>query len=107
MKRTLASLACGLLCVIASFAATMPQTTAFYGEGITVVLFSNGTCLINSPETGRITGTYEMTRDINPGEAFVNVTFTTSLDTFHGQLAWPIENGLMLNFENVMLSKVR
>ena len=105
MKRLLLLFTAAILWCVASNAETLPNTMTFQGDDVTVICCADGSCVIVSPETGRITGTYNMSREINPGDSRVTVYFYTNLDTFKGEFFWPAQDGLMLNFENIILRK--
>lgn len=98
---------------IASFATASAYTldspiTEFKGDGVTLNMRSDGYFNVYDSQTNTaLQGTYDIVshRRVEPGCSQVDVTFTVNGETIYGQLFWPTEQGLMINFDNIILKK--
>lgn len=105
MKKFLVTLAVALVCSVSSWAYTLDSSVLFTTDGITLRMNSDGSCTLNSRETGFLQGTYDIVSNSNvePGCSQVNVTFNFNGEIVYGQLFWPVQHKLMINFDNVIL----
>ena len=109
MKKILFSAILMIACCISVFAYKLSNDTVFSGDGIVLRMNSNGTCQVISQETGDLHGSYDITSDrsVEPGCSQVNVVFNFNGIKVYGQIIWPLQEGLMINFDGVFLHKVQ
>lgn len=110
MKRFVLTCIISLVWTVSLFAYKLDSNTVFYDDGITLKMNSDGTCLLQSPETGTLYGTYDITShlQVEPGCSRVNVLFNFNGLAVDGQILWPLQDGLMIFFDNaVTLKKIQ
>lgn len=107
MKKLFVTLAVALVCSVSSWAYTLDSNVLFTTEGITLRMNSDGSCTLLSSETGNLHGTYDITSssEVEPGCSQVDVRFNFNGQIVYGQLFWPTQGNLMINFDNVILEK--
>lgn len=107
MKKFFITLIVALTCCVSSWAYTLDSSTQFTGDGIVLRMNSDGSCTLDSRETESLRGTYDITstREVEPGCSQVDVRFNFNGETVYGQLFWPTQNGLMINFDNIILER--
>lgn len=106
MKKLLATLVFVIGLCVAVYASTFSSNTLFQGEHVSVMMYPDGSCYMDSRETGRISGTYNISGRVEPGCSRVDVTFTLGGETVYGQLFWPMSEDLMMNFDNILLKRI-
>lgn len=109
MKKFLLSAILMIACCISVFAYKLNSDTVFSGDGVVLRMNSNGTCQVISQETGNLQGSYDITsgQSVQPGCSQVNVVFNFNGIPVNGQIMWPLQGGLMINFDGVLLQKVQ
>ena len=109
MKRIFTVLLVALVCGVSLFAYKLDSDTVFSGEGVTLRMNSDGTCQLISAETGNIRGTYDITSHlaVEPGCSMVKAVFYFNGMDVYGQFMWPLQQGLMIDFDGVLLKKVQ
>lgn len=94
------------VCVsMAVYASKLSSNTMFQGSNVTVMMNSDGSCWVDSRETGRLSGSYDISGSVQPGCSRVSVTFKVGGETIYGELFWPTSGKLTLNFSNIIMEK--
>lgn len=113
MKKIFISLIFVLICSISSFAYRLSSDACFLGDydghPVVIRMYQNGECTVESRETGKLTGTYDIdsTRPLEPGCSHVKISFYLNGIYTEGSFSWPTyDNVLVLFFENVMLKRI-
>lgn len=109
MKKIILLAILSLLCSVSVFAYKLNSDTVFSGDGVTLRMNSDGSCQVLSAETGNLRGTYDITSSsqVEPGCSMVNVVFNFNGERVYGQFMWPLQQGLMINFDGVLLQQAR
>ena len=106
MKKIIISLFVSIVCAVTSWAYTLNSDTVFSGSGVTLRMNADGTCQLISAETGNWRGRYDIPNNystVEPGCSNINVEFYFNGESYRGTIIWPLQEGLSILFEGVLL----